>query len=178
MTWSWFLFFLKFGFKSFYTVGGTTWRYNFWFIKLCEGGNYVKAYACRRDFDQLAFFPEFMITWLQTFRIRDFGPLSIFPNMHFCPFQHFNMDQKCIFEHITAVDQNNIIEKIEVTWSRISGSKPVDQNLDDMHMPSRNYLLHMVLCCKNYTTVYTWFWRFQDGKSRIRSLGIQVLTVV
>ena len=47
------------------------------------------------------------------------------------------MDQKCMFEDIEVVNQNNIFEKFEVTWSRISGSKPVDQNINGMHMPSR-----------------------------------------
>ena len=51
--------------------------YTFCSRRVCEGGNHVKAYACRFDFGPLIFSLEFMITRFQISRFCDFGPFNI-----------------------------------------------------------------------------------------------------
>ena len=49
------------------------------------------------------------------------------------------------------------IRRVWIKWSFISKRKTVDQNYDSIHMPSRDYLLHILFWTKNYTLVYQFF---------------------
>ena len=63
------------------------------------------------------------------------------------------MDQKCIFEDIEGEPKSHIRE----VWSHVIinfGEKTVYQNRNGMHMPSLDYLLHILFWSKNYTPVY------------------------